>query len=144
MNTFNKKDAFLIVISLMTFGIGWVANNQTTVISYTAIGLVWIFGLILKRYGKRPTKAGLTITVFGVAIVLALLFQPVTLPLFPLWTGDVPGYATLLIAYVAAFLQMASGVVAYATGVYNILLAQVLEKTPTIASAVWRGFLSLF
>lgn len=128
------KDGLKIVLAVMTFGFGWIADNQATVISFTAVAIVWLLGIALTRFGYHPNKVGLTIILFIVALGLSLAFQPVALPTFPPWTGDVSVFAALFISYVTAFLQIAASVVAYATGVYNILLAQVLEKIPPIAS----------
>lgn len=130
----NWKDGFKIVLAVMTFGFGWIADNQATVIAFAAVLIVWLLGLALKYAGFVPNKAGLTIIVFIASIGLTLAFQHVNLPTFPAWTGDASVFFSLLIIYLTAFLQMASGVVAYATGVYNILLAQVLEKIPVVAT----------
>ena len=130
-NKFNWQDGLRIVLAVLTFGFGWIADNQATVISFSAVFIVWGIGLAIKKYGYQPTKAVLTIIVFAVALGLSLIFQPILLPMFPGWTGDASTFAPLFLAYMTAFLQIASGVVAYATGVYNILLSHVLEKIPT-------------
>lgn len=137
LQEFDRQDVFKVVLAILTFGLGWIANNQATVISFAAILIVWLLGLALQRFGYRPGKAGLTIIVFLVALGLALLFQPVIMPARPTWTGDAATFAPALILFVSAFLQIASGVVAYATGVYNILLAQVLEKIPAVSKQLF-------
>ena len=122
----NWKDGLKIVLAVLTFGFGWLADNQTTVISFSAVLIVWLFGIALAKFGYRPGKVGLTLVLFVVAIGLTLTFQPIVLPTFPTWAGDASIFVPLLVAYFIAFLQMAASVVAYATGVYNILLSQVL------------------
>lgn len=129
-NSYTWQDGFKIFLAVMTFGAGWIVDNQSTVIAFLAIAIVWFVSLLMKRYQYRPTKANLTIIVFAVSLVLSFWIHPVALPFFPAWTGDAAAYAPLLIAYISGFFQIVSGVVAYATGVYNILLAQVLEKLP--------------
>ncbi len=135
-NKLNWQDGLKIALAVMTFGVGWMANNQTTVISFAAVLIVWLMALTLKQLKFAPTKATLTMIVFAVAIILSLAFQPVALPPFPTWSGDVSAFTPLLIAFFIAFLQMAAGVVAYATGVYNILLSQVLEKIAGASTAL--------
>lgn len=129
-------DILKIVLAVMTFGIGWFANNQATVIAYTAMLMVWLIRLAMQKYGYKPSKANLTIILFIVAIGLSVLFSPVALPIFPTWTGDPASYAPLVIAYLGLFLQIAGSVVAYATTVYNILLSQVFEKLPEATGRV--------
>jgi len=136
--TFNKQDAFKVILAVMTFGFGWVANNEATVIAFLAMVIVWAIRLIAKKYKYVPTKAALTITLFFVALGLSLIVTPVMLPFFPAWTGDPSTYALLLITYFSVFLKIAGGVVAYATGVYNILLAQVFDKIPEVAGQAVR------
>lgn len=134
----NWKDGLKIVLAVMTFGFGWIADNQMTVISFAAVLIVWLLGLALKYFGFSANKVSLTIILFIVALGLSLAFQPVALPSFPSWSGDASVFMALLVAYLSSFFQIAAGVVAYATGVYNILMAQVLEKLPPIASRLWR------
>jgi hypothetical protein len=141
--TFNRLDALKIVLAILTFGIGWVANNQATVISFSAMIIVWLVAIAMRKYDYKPTKGNLTVIVFAVAIGLTLLFQPVLFPLFPEWTGDAATFSPVLITYMAELLRIAAGVVAYATGVYNILLSQVLEKVAGVASVAIKGVLSL-
>ena len=137
-NEFNWQDGLKIVLAVMTFGVGWFANNQATVIAYSAMLIVWIIRLFMQKYGYKPEKASLTVVLFVVAIGLSFLFSPVALPLFPFWTGDAASYAPLFIAYLTVFLQIAGSVVAYATGVYNILLSQVFDKLPDATARVIR------
>ncbi len=129
-NSFDWKDGLKILLAVITFGVGWLADNQATVISFSAVLIVWFIGLLLKYFEYIPNKSTLTILVFAVALGLTIVFSPVVLPIFPSWDGDAAIFAGLLVTYLVTFLQIASGVVAYATGIYNILLAQVLEKLP--------------
>lgn len=136
-NKLNWWDLLSIVGAVGTFGIGWIADNEATVIAFLAIGLVWLIRLVFdwvsKRFGKnwKLGKPGLTILVFAVSLVLSFLIKQAVFPDRPVWTGDASTFAPLLIAYISALLQVAAGVVSYATGVYNILLAKVLEKLPS-------------
>lgn len=137
-NSYNWNDGLKILLAVMTFGFGWFADNQATVIAFAAMTIVWIVQQAMEKYGYQPKKALLTIVLFVVALVLALLFSPVALPIFPSWNNDIASYTPLLIAYVTAFLSIAGKVVAYATGVYNILLAQVFEKLPDVTVKAYR------
>lgn len=133
-NLLNWNDGLKIFLAVMTFGIGWFADNQATVIAFSAMLIVWLVRLAMSKTKYKPNKASLTIVLFVVSIGLSLLFSPVALPAVPNWNGDIASYTPLLVIYLTAFLQIAGGVVAYAQGVYNILLAQVFEKLPDVTS----------
>lgn len=129
-NSLNWKDGLKIVLSVMTFGIGWLADNQAAVISFLALVIVWLVGLVFEHFKIKLGKAGLTGFVFAIAIILAYVFNPLTFPTLPEWTGDFSTYSPLLIAFLYSVLQAVDMIVAQATGVYNILLAEVLKKLP--------------
>lgn len=126
-------DGFKVLLAVMTFGIGWFANNQTTVIAYAALVLVFLVGAIAKRSEKYKWLAGkgpLTIAVFVVSFVLSYLFQPFVLPAAPAWTGDAGTFMPLFSAWLSASISIVGAAVLYAMSVYNVLLAKVLEKLP--------------
>lgn len=130
---FTWQDAFKIVLAIMTFGIGWFADNQTTMIAFAAVAIVWMLGQVAKHVEKFKWLAGkgpLTILVFVVSFVLSYLFQPFSVPALPAWAGDAGAYIPLLSAWLSAFFLIVGDAVLYAMTVYNILLARVLEKVP--------------
>ncbi len=140
---YNKTDLFKIIFAFLAFGVGWFADNQATVIAFAAMTIVWLVSTLAARSDKWQWvkgKAVLTILVFIVSLGLAFLFQPITLPPFPGWTGDAGTYVPLLSAWIAAFLGVANEAVLFAMTIYNVLLAQVLEKLPpTLSRLLNRG-----
>lgn len=129
-NQFNWQDGLRILLAVLTFGIGWLADNQATVISFVAMLIVWALGEALKYYGFKPGKAGLTVILFIVAFLLSLLFLPVTWPSLPAWNGDASIYVSALVVFLTAGLQILAKIIAYSMTVYNLLMAQVLDKLP--------------
>lgn len=130
---FNYVDGFKILLAVMTFGFGWFADNQATMIAYAAVLIVWILGEAAKRIpslnwikGKGP----LTVAIFVVSFILAYLFQPFVLPTLPGWTGDAGSYVPLLSVWLQAFFAIVGAAVTFAMSIYNMLLAQILEKLP--------------
>ena len=132
---FTWQDGMKIVLAVMTFGIGWFAENQTTVIAYAAIILVWLFGVVAKqseRFAWLRGKGPLTVLIFIVAFVISYLFQPFALPAFPSWTGDAGTFVPLFSAWISGTFSIVGSAVVFAMSVYNILLARLLEKMPDL------------
>lgn len=138
---FNWQDAVKILLAVMTFGFGWFADNQTTMIAFAAVAIVWILGVVAKyteRFKWLAGKGPLTIFVFIVSFVLSYLFHPFTLPAFPAWTGDAGIFIPLVSAWLSSFFLIIGDAVLYAMTVYNVLLARVLEKVPMAFSSLKR------
>lgn len=125
---FGWIDLIKVLVAVAIGGAGWTVDSQATLISFVAIGIVWLIKLVGNRFDWWPEKGVLTAIVFVVAVTLQLLFAPVSLPLWPAYTGELATFAPLLIAFAAAFFQMAASVVAAAMSIYNVLLADVLGK----------------
>lgn len=129
----NWKDGLKIVLAVLTFGVGWFADNQTTMIAYSAMLIVWLLGTLAKSSEKfkwLQGKGPLTVLVFVVSFILAYLFSPFTLSAPPAWTGDAGTYVPLLSAWISAIVSVFGKASFEAMSVYNILLVQVLEKLP--------------
>ena len=130
---FTWQDAFKILLAVMTFGFGWFADNQLTMIAFAAVLIVWVLGRVAKyteRFKWLAGKGPLTVLVFVVSFVLSYLFHPFVLPVFPGWTGDAGTYVPLLSAWISSFFLVIGDAVLYAMTVYNLLLARILEKIP--------------
>lgn len=133
-SNFSWKDGLMIVLAVLTFGLGWLANNQSTVIAYVAVLIVWLLAFLGKQFPRLSWIKGktfLTVLVFIASFILALLFQPFKLPALPTWSGDIVVFAPALAIWLTALFAGFSGAVTMALGIYNILLAQVLDKVST-------------
>lgn len=131
---FEMKDLYKILLGFLAFGIGWFADNQNTLIAFASMLIVWGITTAGARYPWLKGKAVLTSLVFAVSLILAFLIQPSAFPTFPNWTGDAGSFVPLLSAWIAAFFAVAGHAVAFAMGIYNILLADVLRKIPALFS----------
>ena len=128
---FNWKDLGLVLLSLLTLGAGWIVDHQVTVIAALSVAIVWVLGWAGRTFTKYTWikgKAFLTILVFAVAFILSLFIQPFHLHAFPAWTSDASTFAPLLADYFAGLFAAVSDQVLFAIGIYNVLLARVLEK----------------
>jgi len=135
--SFNWQDGLKILLAVITFGFGWFADNQNTVIAYAAVLMVWGIGFLAQKSEKfnwLRGKGPLTVTVFVVSFGLSWLFKPIVIDPFPGWSGDAGSYIPLLSVWLESFFSIVGTTVAFAMSIYNILLAQVLEKLPDAAS----------
>ncbi len=110
-----------IVLSVLTFGWGWLSGNQDIVLAFVASLIVWVLGLLAERKWEVG-KAVKTVALFVVAIILELGFAPVHLPTFPGFED-----VAALTAFLGAFFEIAKTVLAAATVIYNLLLSKILE-----------------
>ena len=91
--------------------------EQVFLVGLFASILSAVLRFIAARTGKEIGKGWMTVVVAVVSMVLAIIFN---LPQLPVYTDPlqyIGEWATLLSAYIGA-----------ATAIYNILLAQVLDK----------------
>lgn len=143
-NSFTWQDALKIVLAIMTFGIGWFADNQVTMIAFAATAVVWLISYLIQlspSFAWLKGKGPLTALVFVVAFVLSYLFQPFTLPAFPGWVGDFGAYVPLVSEWFTAFFAIIAPAVTFAMTIYNLLLAQIYEKAGGALNAL-RGISS--
>jgi hypothetical protein len=137
---FDWKQIGVIVLAVLTFGVGWIANNQVTIIAFLAMAIVWLLSWAGKTWPQLSWikgKAFLTGLVFLAAFGLSFFIQPFALPTFPSWTGDVATFVPLLAVFLTAFFTGIQAQVLFAIGVYNILLSQVLDKLSTGMTAAF-------
>jgi len=128
---FNWMDAVKIIGAFLAFGIGWFADNQTTMIAFAASALVWLIGYLATlspKFSWLKGKGPLTVAVFIVSFILAYLFQPFMLSTPPAWSGDVGSYFPLISVWLSDVLDIVGAAVVFAMSIYNLLLAQVYEK----------------
>lgn len=125
---FNWSDAAKIILALIASGFVWSVDNQMALLALAAMVIVWLVKVYVLKTGKEIGKFGLTLVLLALSIGFAFLFQPVSVMDFPLWDGDVINYINAVFGWLGAFLLVGKETFAVATGLYNILLADVLKK----------------
>lgn len=123
-----RQDWLAVVVALLASAAAWSQDNRATVITWTAVIFVWALNMLFKWRGIQLGRRALTLILFVLAIGLALLFTPITLPILPVFSGDPAVYVSALIAFVSALVEIGGVIVAAATVLYNTLLKDVLEK----------------
>lgn len=125
---FNWKDALKVIATLVITGFVWTVDNQMALISLGAMAIVWGVKFYALQTGKQIGKVGLTGILLALSILFALIFQPVTVMGFPVFDGDTINYVNAVFGWLGALLLLGKETFAIATGIYNILLSDVLKK----------------
>ena len=94
-------------------------------IGLVASVIVWALKLLAQN-GQAVPDAVLTDGVYVVSGVLALLFNPVALPMFPPFI-DLASFVPALIAWIGALLVPLSAFAGFAALVYQVLLKKILD-----------------
>jgi hypothetical protein len=122
------KDALAIAAALALTGLGWAAKHPEAALSLVAVALIWIINFLFRWKKIILHKAWLTTFLFFIALVLSAIFNPTLLPAWPVLSGDAQQIASAFYGWIGALIISAGPIVAYTTGIYNILLARVLDK----------------
>lgn len=128
---FDWKIALKIFAALVIGGFVWTQDNQVAALTLAAMGIVWGIKTYSQSTGQVLGKAWLTGILLTISVGFALLFQPVTVQGFPIYDGDVFAWINAVFGWLSALLALGGEVFALATGLYNILLAKVLDGLST-------------
>lgn len=128
MKKFDIKDLLAVLVALVITGLGIAAQHPEAVLSLLAVVVIWVVNFLFRWKGIKLRKTWLTVGLFVVSLLLTLLFQPTLFPGWPVLIGTPEAIATALYTWIGLLIVAAGPIVAYATGLYNILLARILEK----------------
>lgn len=124
---FKKIEWKQLAIALAALGIISTSDPDAAVISVIAMIIVAVFSLASKALDKPIGRGWLTITVYGVALGLAVAFNP-PMTGFPIWTGDPSLFTAQLAALLAEFGVYALALTGSATILYNAILKIVVDE----------------
>jgi hypothetical protein len=139
---FDWMTALKLIAVLVISGFVWTYDNQLVMLSLLSMVLVWGVKVYRERTGRKVSKFHLTGVLLAISIGFAFLFQGFTLPAFPIFDGDVILFANALFAWAGLLLAAGREVFAFATGLYNLLAADVfkkLEETPALSRFLQKG-----
>lgn len=128
MKKFTFVDLLAVLGALLLTGLGWAVGHPEAALSLLAVMLIWVINFLFTWKGIKLRKAWLTAGLFVVALVLTHLFQPILFPPWPNVTGTPQAIAAAIYLWIGTMIISAGPIVAYATGLYNIILAKVLSK----------------
>jgi hypothetical protein len=132
---FDWQTVLKLIATLVISGFVWTQDNQLAVLTLAAIVVVWLVKFIAARTGKQIGKAQLTGALLLIAVASAVLFQGFAIPALPQFDTDLIVYIESIFTWLGALLASGGELFAYATGLYNFLLADVLkrlEPTPAL------------
>lgn len=130
----NLSPTAMLVISLVTMVVLWFLT------------IIWVG--ILKR--PKPSELTLKWAVFIISALLAVVFNPVTLPALPVWGGDPATFVNALLIYTTALLAIALTIMKVAQFIFDQIWQKVMAWLDTGVVAklfkvsdltAWLGFL---
>ena len=123
-NKFTFGDVGRIIIAIGAFLTVFMSGaEQVAVLGATAVLIVWILNFVFEKFGFMLGKVPLTIFLFVLSIGAVAYWQP---EMFPAWPLVVT--VASVFEWIGALLLSAAPIVTMATGLYNMLLASILEK----------------
>jgi hypothetical protein len=117
-----------IVAALAALGIVSSTNPREVLISVLGVFLVTGINALAQVRGVNIGRAWLTVILYGVSLVLAVLLEPLALPALPVWAGDVARFVTDLAVFLQGSAPLVGMVTASATLIYNALKTAVFDK----------------
>lgn len=126
----NIKYVLQVALSVLTFGLVWIVDNQAAVITALAIVIVWALNTFFLRWGVKLGRQYVTAILYAVSLVLVVIVNPVVIPDWP----TIPPDPALAVSAFAAWAQLlVVALLPYTAGamtIYNLLLKAVLERLP--------------
>lgn len=136
MDTLKKQNWSAIAAALAALGIVSSADPLLAAISVVAMVIVFGVSYGVRLSGRKMPAGWLSILLYCVSTVLAVIFGGAVLPLsLPSWGGDVAMYVTDWAAFIEITAPYAATFTASATVIYNALKPLVFDRLkPEIAA----------
>ena len=135
----NKNDLLKIVAAVLASAAGWMVDNQGTVLTWTAVIVVWGVNRLFQWRGIQLGRKVLTAILLFLSVVLQAVFTPVSLPVAPVFAGDATAWVNAMIFWVGQLGAIAAALFTAATNLYNVLLKDVLDKIVYAPAAIAEG-----
>ena len=128
MQTIKSLNWSAITAALFALGVITTADPFLAAISMAGMLLITLLNFLTRSFGYRIGAGWLTIILYGVSTVLAVLLVPVSLPALPVYPGDPVTFAQVIADFIASTAPLAGSITASATLVYNALKPLVFDK----------------
>lgn len=97
------------------------------VLSVLSSVIVWILKLAFVDRGREVPLIVYNVALGAIALLLATMFSPISLPPLPAHDGSVIGILIAVLAYLGELVPVLAAVVGLARIIYEVLLKKVLE-----------------
>lgn len=104
------------------------SQEQLFIIGVVVSVLTFALNYLTKRQGMQIKRSLLTIILYAVSFVLALLFAQPALPIPPLLSGEPVTDVNAILLYLGGLLAVLTVIVGFATAIYNIIGQRVMES----------------
>lgn len=129
-----------IVAALAALGIITTADPMLAAISIAGMLLVTLLNFLARSFKVRVGAEWLSIILYGVATVLAVLLEPINLPSLPVYPGDPVTFAQAVAEFIARTAPLAGSITASATLIYNALKPLVWDKVLPVVDEIGHEF----
>ena len=129
-----------IVAALAALGIITTADPVLAAISIAGMLLVTLLNFLARSFKVRVGAEWLSIILYGVATVLAVLLEPFNLPSFPVYPGDPVTFAQAVAEFIARTAPLAGSITASATLIYNALKPLVWDKVLPVVNEIGDSY----
>jgi len=102
--------------------------NLVMLIGFIALILAQIVKIVFAKLNKPIHRGWITVITYIVSFVVAALWNIPSFPALPVVAGDPSIVVSAVLAYAGEILAIVSGVVGFATLIYNVLLERVFER----------------
>lgn len=113
--------------------------TQVILLGLVAAALAQAYKLIAAKLGKPVDRKVITAVLFVIAVFFGWLWGKPTLPEFPAFSDDPGAFAVLVVAWIGALIQAASGIIGVAVGIYNLLLEKFFNVVGVGKAAINRA-----
>ena len=113
---------------LATLGIVASANPLSVLISVLGVFLVTAINAWTQMSNIKLGRAWLTVILYVVSLILAVILEPMGIPALPAWHGDAGLFGADLAAFLQGSMPLVSMATASATLIYNSLKTIVFDK----------------
>ena len=129
-----------IVAALAALGIITTADPMLAAISIAGMLIVTLLNFLARTYGIQIGAGWLSIILYIVSTILAILIEPIILPAFPAYAGDPSIYANAIADFIQGTAPLAGAITAAATLIYNALKPLVWDKVLPVVDEIGHDF----
>jgi len=129
-----------IVAALAALGIITTADARLAAISIAGMLIVTLLNFLARSFNYRIGAGWLSIGLYVVSTILAVLLEPFNLPSLPVYPGDPVTFAQAVAEFIARTAPLAGSITASATLIYNALKPLVWDKVLPIVDEIGDSY----
>lgn len=138
MQTLKSLNWSAITAALVALGIITTADPMLAAVSIAGMLIVTFGNFLARTFGIRIGAGWLSIGLYAVSTVIAIMLDPVSIPAFPAFGSDPAQFAQAVADFIAQTAPLAGVITTAATLVYNALKPLVFDKYLPIVDEIGK------